>query len=231
MADSQITRRPECPRNDEQVSLFITCFNDTLFPGTGKAVVRPARAARARGRLPDGPDLLRADALQHRLPARGDPAGAALRRGLQRRRGGRLAVGLVRRDGPRDLPQARPSSPTTRSWRGPSRRADPAGLRALRVPRQQAGRRGRRRLLPAPGDVPPDLPLAADAPVGDAPLRLLRGSGGSTWWSCRAPRSAAGSAARSRSRTPTRRWPCSATRSAACSTPAPSTAPRPTTRA
>ena len=67
----------------------------------------PARAARAHGRVPDGPDLLRADALQHRLPARGDPAGAALRRGLRRCRGGRLAVGLVRGDGARDVPEGR----------------------------------------------------------------------------------------------------------------------------
>ena len=183
-----------------RVSLFITCFNDTIFPQTGRAVVTAARAARAHGRLPDGPDLLRADALQHRLPARGDPAGPALRRGLRRRRGRRLAVGLVRRDGPRDVPagaaelagDARPAP------RG-RRRSIAAGLRAVRVPRPQAGGRGRRRLLPAPGDVPPDLPLAADAPGRRRPAAAAAGGPGDRpGRAARAPRSAAGSAARSR---------------------------------
>src|SRR5436305_770330 len=42
-----------------------------------------ARTARPRGRIPRGADLLRADALQHRLPARGAPAGPALPRRLR----------------------------------------------------------------------------------------------------------------------------------------------------
>ena len=69
-------------------------------PGGGVA----AGAARRRGRLPAGADMLRPDALQHRLRGRDDPARAPLREDVRRQRGGRLAVGVVRRDGPRLLP-------------------------------------------------------------------------------------------------------------------------------
>jgi len=38
-----------------RVALFITCFNDTMFPQTAKAVVRPLeRLARAGQRLDEG---------------------------------------------------------------------------------------------------------------------------------------------------------------------------------
>src|SRR5215210_1907334 len=52
-------------------------------PGDGRA----ARTARGRGGLPLFADLLRPDALQHRLPARGDTARPALRRDFQELRG------------------------------------------------------------------------------------------------------------------------------------------------
>ena len=75
-----------------------------------------------------------------------------------RRRGDRLAVGVVRRL------RARAAAAVA------DRR-----VRADRVPRRRARRRGRRRVVPAPRDLPPDLPLAARCcSVGDRPLRLLR---------------------------------------------------------
>src|ERR1700749_4461268 len=41
MDDPATPRRPATPRERSmRVSLFITCFNDTLFPQTGRAVVR-----------------------------------------------------------------------------------------------------------------------------------------------------------------------------------------------
>ena len=87
-------------RRAMRVSLFITCFNDTLFPQTGRAMVRLLERLGHTVEFPAGPDLLRADALQHRIPARGDPVGAAVRRGLRRGRGGGLpsasCVGMVR---------------------------------------------------------------------------------------------------------------------------------------
>ena len=60
-----------------RAALFITCFNDTLFPGYGPRGRRAARAAGRRGLLPRGADLLRADARQLRLRRPGLGAGRA----------------------------------------------------------------------------------------------------------------------------------------------------------
>src|SRR3954452_914828 len=119
-----------------------------------------ARAARARGRLPGGADLLRADARQLRLRRGGRPAGAPLRPGLRRARRDRDPFRVVRRDGPRRLPAPR------RAGAGrPARRRGGGGGAARARAQRAAGRRprrgGRRRVLPAPGDLPPDLPRAA----------------------------------------------------------------------
>src|SRR3954452_5688787 len=108
-----------------------------------------ARAAGGRGRVPRGPDLLRADARQHGLCGPRRRARRALPARIRRRRDGGLAVRLVRR-----LP--------ARARRG-------ARLRADGVPRRRARRRGRRRLLPAPRRLPPDVSLAAAAQGGRPP--------------------------------------------------------------
>jgi Fe-S oxidoreductase len=51
-----------------RVALFITCFNDLLFPDVGKATVAVLRRLGLEVEFPERPDLLRPDALQHRLP-------------------------------------------------------------------------------------------------------------------------------------------------------------------
>ena len=61
-----------------RVALFMTCFNDTLFPQVGIATTRLLERLGHTVEFPEGADLLRADALQHRLPARSHPPGAAL---------------------------------------------------------------------------------------------------------------------------------------------------------
>ena len=90
-----------------------------------------AGAARPRGGLPAGPDLLRPDARQHRLPAARPCRWSQPRRRLRRSRRDRRAVRLVRR--------ARSATSTPPS---------PAGRGA------RAGGRGRRSWPPAPTSCP-----------------------------------------------------------------------------
>ena len=81
---------------------------------------------------------------------------------------------------------------------------------------------GRRRALPAPRRVPPDLPLAARDPRRRRAARLLRNVRGLELVELPRRRpSAAASAARSRSRTPTRRARCSPTSARRSRRPAP----------
>ena len=148
-----------------RIALFITCFNDALFPDVGRAVVTRPPAARSRGRLPGRSDVLRPDPLQLRLPGGLRPA----RRALQ----------------PACSPATTPSSrrrPRASRWSATTIRVvaegaaglaseDRASLavgvddlrprvhRAHRVPRRRARRDRRRRPLPAHGRLPPDLPL------------------------------------------------------------------------
>ena len=57
---------------DVRITLLVTCLNDALSRSRHRDRAR-AGSARPRGRVPDGPDLLRPDALELGLPARGDP--------------------------------------------------------------------------------------------------------------------------------------------------------------
>ena len=107
-----------------RIALFVTCIGDAVSPEAPRAVVARARAARPRGRLPAGADLLRPAPPEQRLPPRGARARAAVRRDLRAVRGDRLAVVVVRRHGAR----ARAVAP-----RPP--------LRALGAPRRPARRR------------------------------------------------------------------------------------------
>ena len=135
-----------------QCILFDACFNDTLFPQTGQAVVRLLERLGCEVEFPSRADLLRADALQLGLRARGPRAGAALRARVRGRGGGGHALGVVRRDGA--PPQLEAGV------------AAAARLRAVGVPGRPAGGRGRGGPLPAPRDLPPDLPLAPGARGG-----------------------------------------------------------------
>ena len=146
-----------------RIALFITCLDDALFPDVGQATVAAAAsgsATRSTSR-PRRPAAARCTS----TPAtrRGAAAGAAASSTSSTPYDAVVA--------PSGRASAR--SATSTRW-SPSGSATPglaaaveavAGrdLRAVRVPGRRARRDRRRRLLPAPGDLPPDLPLAADA--------------------------------------------------------------------
>ena len=134
-----------------------------------------ARAARARGRLPAGADLLRADARQLRLPARGDRARAALRRASSATPRRSSPRRVVRGDGPRRLRAPRRARPaTTRS----PRRSASAGAARLRAARSSSsGALGVEDVgasFPHRVTYHPTCHSLRLLKVGDAPLRLLR---------------------------------------------------------
>src|SRR5690606_1415123 len=122
-------------------------------PGDGQGDGAAAAAARPRRRVPRRADVLRADAPQHRVPAAGPPPGEGVRGDVRALRRRRDAVRVLRGDDPRLAPEARAADRRDRLPRP----------RAVGVPRGRAGRHRRRRVLPAPRHLPPDLPLAADA--------------------------------------------------------------------
>ena len=132
------------------------------LPGDREGSGEAARAARARGRLPGGADLLWPDARELRLPAGGRAAGPSVRARVRRVRRDRHPVRVVRRDGPRRLPAPRRAG-GGRPARRRGRRGGPTRPRAQRAAGRRPRRRGRRRVLPAPRDLPPDLPRAAPA--------------------------------------------------------------------
>src|SRR5919202_6947700 len=129
-------------------------------PGGRAGGGHPPRTPRVRGSLSAGADLLRADARQQRLPARGAAARPPLRARVRRRGADRLPVGLLRGDGPRAVSAAGPADRRPRPGPG-DRGARAAGARGERAAGRRPRGRGRRRELPAPGDLPPDVPLAA----------------------------------------------------------------------
>ena len=212
-----------------RIALFTTCVGDTLFPGVGGRDGRAARAPRARGRRSrSSTDLLRPDALQHRL--RSARRSALVRRFVRRfadaRSSGRRAVGVLRRRWCATHYPALAALAGDAALAAEVARARGADLRAVRAARRPPRRRRRRRLLPAPRHLPPDAATR---------LRLLRARRCAAAAAARSPRhrprraaprpsSAAASAARSRSRTPTPRPRCSPTRCARSSTAAPRSA-------
>ena len=181
-----------------------------------------AGAARPRGDVPAGADLLRADA--HRTP------GTCARRC-------RWSAGTSRCSRTTRRRRARPAraparcGTSTRWWRGGSgdealaRRAEAVAARTYELSELLVDVLGVE-------DVGAYYPHRVTYHPTCHSLRLLRRRrpaaaaaaprcAGSTWSSCRTPRCAAGSAARSRSRTPTRPRPCWPTRCARCWPPAP----------
>ncbi|CAA9516783.1 MAG: Predicted L-lactate dehydrogenase, Fe-S oxidoreductase subunit YkgE, partial [uncultured Solirubrobacteraceae bacterium] len=119
-----------------------------------------ARAPGLHGGVPARADVLRAAARQLGLSRPGGAARPAVRarvRGPGLRRD-RVPVGIVRGDGPRPVPDACGDVGGSRARRRGGA-GGPAGVGALALPRREAGRGGRRRVLPASRDLPPDMPL------------------------------------------------------------------------
>ena len=118
-----------------RVALFITCFNDTLFPETGRAAVALLERLGHRWSSPRA-DLLRADARQHGLRRRRAPLARRFV-GVFADRPSRWPLGVMRRHGPRAVraagperrPQSRAGSPSCR----------PAGARAVQFLVDQLG--------------------------------------------------------------------------------------------
>ena len=120
------------------ISLFITCYNDTLFPETGKAVVARARAARAHRRIPRSEQTC-CGQMHYNTGYQREaiPLMRQLRRRLRRRRSDLHPVGLVRRHDPRALPEDGRRT-GDRRWHERSRRAPAARLRVHGASRRQA---------------------------------------------------------------------------------------------
>ena len=161
-----------------RVSLFITCFNDTIFPQTGRAVVRLLERL---GHTVEFPMDQTCCGQMHYNTGFQLEAIPLVRRFVEvfedrprwSSRPSASCVGMVRHMYPH---AAELAGDPKLAGGGRGHRAQ--GLRAVRVPGQQAGRRGRRGLLSAPGDLSPDLPLAADAPRGRRSAQAAPGGPG-----------------------------------------------------
>ena len=156
-----------------RVALFITCFTGPAVPGRRQGDGRGAAAwaTRSSSRTPR---RAAARCTSTPLPRRLRPARSPVRRDVRRVRRGRDAVGVVRGDGPpppRDCGRGERRRSAARRRRG----GRAAGRRAGGVPRRRPGVVDVGRAS-ARGGLPPDLPLAAAAPVGDRPQRLRRQS-------------------------------------------------------
>ena len=143
---------------------MVTCINDALFPDTGRAVVTLLRRLGVEVDFPEaqtccGQPMVNTGYLDEAVPP--------LRSFVKAFDGydaDRHAVRVVRRVARgTSTGSCAPPRRVTRLWSRPSsgpRRA-PTSCREFLV--DVLGRDRRRRVLPAPGDLPPDLPLAADA--------------------------------------------------------------------
>ena len=92
-----------------RAALFVTCFNDTLFPGTGRAVVELLERLGVEVSFPEEQTCCGQMHVNSGYADQGSALAAALRAGLRRRGARRLAVGVVRGDGARALPGGRGS--------------------------------------------------------------------------------------------------------------------------
>ena len=198
-----------------RVALFITCFNDTLFPEAGRAVV----------------ELLERLGCEVEFPLEQTCCGQMhVNSGYEHEAGGLMAR-------------------FARVFAGYDAVVSPSASCVAHVRERIAGARDRvfeltEFLVDRLGvvDVGASFPHRVTLhptchslrllEIGDRPRRLLSAVRGIDLVELRRARaSAAGSAGRSRSRTPTRRWRCSRTRSGTCSTRARRSARRRTRRA
>ena len=196
---SRRSRTPGRSRAESRVALQVTCINDAMFPDTGKAMVTLLRRLGVDVEFPEAQTCCGQPMVNTGYLDEAVPVVRHLRRGVQRVRRGRDAVRVVRRVGAAPAPRSWRGGPATPRWSAAVEQTAPTRLRADRVPRRRARRDRRGRVLPAPGDLPPDLPLAADArrrrPATDCCSSRSAGCG---WSTCPPPRSAAASAAPSR---------------------------------
>ena len=149
-----------------RIALFATCLADALFPRVGAGHGRAAGAAGPRGGVPRR--RRRAAGRCTSTPATGARRCrwcATTSRCSSGADGGRRVVapsgscvGSVRHQ---HAMVARRAGDEALAERAEA--VAGADLRAVRAAGRRARGRGRRRVLPAPGHLPPDLPLAADA--------------------------------------------------------------------
>ena len=182
-----------------KVALFVTCLVDGLVPRRGRGDGAAAGAAGRDGRRAAG-----------RRPAAGRCTSTPATR-ARRCRWSRNHVAAFEGYDAIVVPSGSCTAAIRHQHADVARQAgdDGAGrgggggrgpdLRAVGVPGRRARRDRRRRVLPAPGDLPPDLPLAAAA-AGRRPAAAAaaRGRGHRPGRAAGRRRSAAASAARSR---------------------------------
>ena len=157
-----------------------------MFPQVGRATVRLLERLGHERRVPGGADLLRSDARQHRLPEGGAADGRATSPTSSHR---------TTRSSPRPGRASARSATSTRWSRerfgSPDlvEQVEAVAARTYELSELLVDVLGRDRcrgLLPAPGDLSPDLPLAADAAGGrQAAAAAPGGRRRSSWWSCR----------------------------------------------
>ena len=208
-----------------RVALFITCFNDTIFPNTGKAVVRLLERLGHTVEFPmeqtccgqmhynTGYQREAVPIVGHFLKVFGDaevvvsPSASC--------------VGMVREMYPHAAELAGDESLKREVKRVGAKVFELSEFLVKVLGVEDVGA-----YFPHRVTYHPTCHSLRAIRVGDAPLKLLRAVRGIDLVELpRRPRSVAGSAARSPSRTRTRRWPCSGTSSGASWTPAPSSAP------
>ena len=146
-----------------RVSLFITCFNDTMFPQTGRAVVTVLERL---GVAVDFPLEQTCCGQMHFNTGYAEETIPLVRRFVDAFGDAEVVVSPSAScvgHGPRLLPARGRARPATPGWRARSAALVAARARAVRAARRPARRRGRRGLLPAPGHLSPDVPQPADA--------------------------------------------------------------------
>ena len=156
-----------------RVSLFITCYNDTLFPETGKAVVRVLERL---GHTVDFPAGQTCCGQMHWNTGYQAEAMPLLQRFVEQFKGSEAVVVPVdelRGDDARPLSDDG-GAVEGREAEGGGGGAAAEGVGVLGVSDEEAGAGGCGGLLSASGDVSRELPWTAEPGLGDGPMRLLR---------------------------------------------------------
>ena len=89
-----------------RIGLFVTCLTDTLYPGTGRAVVAVLERLGHQVDFPAAQSCCGQMHFHTGYRREATPMARGFTRGLQRLRGDRHPVCFLRLDGPRVLPGA-----------------------------------------------------------------------------------------------------------------------------